>query len=236
MALIYKNKNKKFRIRRKNIKWLNSNKPLFENQPLTISKYIWQNIYSKTKQKVNFLNKIYFLQDDVIRTSNWADYDFSINKNIFINFYIQYCSAFLKSRVSKNIENEYDFNLIVLSTPKTQLFFTLLTQKVFLVFTCGIIRLVMQLIDKCSKKKKIVILNGIKFMWTSALNKFKGSAKIKFKGNYNYIRPVFNKNSEESKFIDYIIYQPKLNFGFCDLPKRSSVKKKLRKKKKYKSE
>lgn len=126
--------------------------------------------------------------------------------------------------------------MIVISTPKTQLFFTLLKKRVFLVFTCGIIRLVMQLIDKCSKKKKIVILNGIKFMWTSALNNFENTIKLKFKGNYSYIKPIFNKNTNESKSVDYIFYEPKLNFGFNDLPRRGSIKKKLRKKKKYKSE
>lgn len=230
MAIIYKNKNKIFKIRRKKLNWFEKKTDLNLNKSLTLNSYIWSTINKNLSLRTNLLPKVYV---------EYSSYLLLINKELsvtnILNIYINYCSKVFSER-KKSIPKRYNLNLIVVSIPKTQLFFTLSVNKTILIFTCGVIRIVMQLIDKCSKKKNIVILNSIKFMWSSSVINFEGNAKIKFKKNFSYIRTVFNKNYEEASSIDYILFEPKINFGYKDFKKRSSVKKKLRKKKKYISE
>lgn len=236
MAVIYKNKNKIFKIRRKKLNWFEKKSDLSLNKALTINSYVWTTVYKNIKKRVNVLPQVYtnysnsLITLSFVKTENLLQFN-----NTSLNIYINYCSKIVLE--NNNIApKEFNLNLIVLSTPKTQLFFTLFKNKTLLVFTCGIIRIVMQLIDKCSKKKNIVILNSIKFMWSSSLLNFNGGIKIKFKKNFSYIRMVFNKNYNEAKSVDYIFFEPKINFGFKDFNKRASIKKKLRKKKKYISE
>ena len=82
----------------------------------------------------------------------------------FLDFYASYCHSLTKYTSKFYSLNEHNLNSIIISTPKTQLFFTLSKNKPVLIYTPGVIRLVMQLLEKCAKKRKPVILNSIKFL------------------------------------------------------------------------
>lgn len=222
--MILKNKKKIFRIRRKKIHWFNLPKSKEINESITISNLIWNCV-----QENFFLKKKFFFV--IIQVSYYVQTNLSINDTM-LNIYTTYMNKFINNRdVVKSVYLRTS-NLVIISIPRTQLFFTLCKDKPFIIFTSGVIRVVMQLIDKCSKKKKVVIFNSIKFMWNLINSNYKDNFRIKFNKNFIYLKDVFSKIYRFNTKLDYILFEPKINFGKLNLNKRSALKKKLRKKKK----
>lgn len=93
----------------------------------------------------------------------------------------------------------------------------------------------MQLIDKCSKKKKIVKYNLIKFMYLVILQN-NTVYVLKMIRTLNLIKDIFKREENLDSFFSHVLFEPKINFGFNNIKKRKSLKKKLRKKKKFESE
>lgn len=227
-----KKKKKIFKIRRKNIIWTEKPLEVPVNKSLSISEFIWSSVLNSDTLKKNLNAAMVFNYSEILNIeSSKKQLIYNNSNEILMHYYSNYCSKYLlhNTFVDKIPNNDF----VVVSIPKAQMFFTLNKTKTLLVFTCGVIRVVMHLLEKCSKKRKIVILNSIKFMWRSAQINFDGKYKLIFKKNYMFIKSIFQKNLKEAKDVSYILYYPRLNFGYNDFKKRGAVKKKIKKTKKY---
>lgn len=234
---IFSKKKKHIKIRRKNIFFIEpfvKIQPQHEIKSLSINEFIWgSTIFNNdNKQKVS-LNTVYTYAE-ILHTQLKLNTLGYIKKNPLLYLYSTYCRQYLISKKKPIIFTELNF--VTVSIPKTQVFFTICKKTPILIFTCGVIRIVMKLPEKSSKKKNIVLLNSIKFMWQSVkINKMKSFYLI-FKKNFTIIKKIFQKYMKESTGVEYILYYPTINFGFSNFKKRSSVKKKLQKTRKYRAD
>lgn len=103
------------------------------------------------------------------------------------------------------------------------------------VFSAGMMRISMQMEDKNKKKSKIVLKNTIKYVFSLFNNIFyKKAVFLKIIKNYINLNLILNdyKNMCKATSLNYIIYEPKLNFNMLMYPRKRSLKKNLRKNKK----
>jgi hypothetical protein len=135
--------------------------------------------------------------------------------------------------------NNLGLQAVIFSSPKKQMYTVIINKSPALIFSSGLMRLAMNLEAKCSKKSKIVIVNSLKFIWLM-VNKLilDNYFFIKFIRNIVYLQTVFlqlEKANLHTK-ITYVLFEPKIQFDVLNRHKRASLKKNLRKRKKYSQE
>jgi len=245
-----KSKNKIFRVRRKKIHWFDVQTETKIIQ-ITVNKLLLLNIKSKKTYKkkillhmVNILDSYLIRLNDFFKNKNITETPFlNHNKYILINIYLN----FLKKNVIRSIAtpeyidlvNAKSIHGIVFSVPKKQIYAVIINKSPKLIFSAGLMRLAMNLESKCSKKSKIVIVNALKFIWMM-VNKLLTDSHffIKFVRNIVYLQAIFLQleKFEIKKKISYIFFEPKVQFDILNRAKRASLKKNLRKRKKYAAE
>jgi len=245
-----KSKNKVFRVRRKNIHW-------FELQTENVTKKITLNklLLSAVKSQKTYKNKIllhmtnildnYLLKlNSTLYTHKVTDlYFFKNNTTMLYSVYMD----FLKNTVIRTTTspeyidklNNLGTQAVVFSSPKKQMYAVIINNTPSLIFSAGLMRLAMNLEAKCSKKSKIVIINSLKFVWLMAAKLLdENYFFIKFVRNIVYMQPIFLQleKANLSNKVTHILFEPKVQFDVLNRYKRSSLKKNLRKRKKYSAE
>lgn len=244
-----KSKNKIFRVRRKKVHWfdIQFEKPHIK---ITVNKLLLNSIKSKKTYKNKILLHMSSVLDSYLIRLNRVITDQIKNENFqyknILPLYSTYMNFIKSTVIRSSVTPEYIDKLnnlgiqgIIFSSPKKQMYTVIINKSPVLIFSSGLMRLAMHLESKSSKKSKIVIVNSLKFIWIM-VNKLIGENYffIKFIRNIMYLQTIFlqlEKANLQNK-VTYIFFEPKIQFDTLNRHKRASLKKNLRKRKKYSQE
>ena len=246
-----KSKNKTFRVRRKKIHWFNTQVESSVNK-ITVNKLLLNSIKTKKIYKTKILLHMSNIFDNYLVKLIKQKEALSLTKliltgnNNLLLLYTVYTNYIKNTVLRSSSTPEYVDKLttlgiqgVVFSSPKKQMYAVIINKLPALIFSAGLMRLAMNLEAKCSKKSKIVIVNSLKFIWLMATKLIgENFFLIKFIRNIVYLQTIFlqlEKAGLQNK-VTHVLFEPKIQFDILNRHKRASLKKNLRKRKKYSQE